>query len=458
MNGLARALLSLALVIGILASACGSASAVATPIRFRDGNWEGPAMMLGFTAPEYAHYVATGYTDEGSATLSFDGHTQTFGRSSAILDLGLLSAGPHELGLDSPDGGAVGYSVTVTEQPPEVSGLTATPAYVGPGGSTTFHFGLSGPGFVQPFERLNWGAFQDLAGINLDSGQHDLVWNFRDVGGARVPDGQYQVGLTASNAVPGAKTWAGTVIYDTTPPTIKLSVDPPSAVNIRSEIGVDVRDPGPHPASIPNPEYGVAMVTASTDGGPPQDMGMTGAYPIEWNRYTVRGGVWTPGPHTVVFQATDFVGNTSRATVSLTVPARARGARQRPDCSTLAIKTAVRGSTSLNSALRHLAHKPHGDLFRTFLIDHRLCGDVTGDYVKELVVLLKEQHGSKTALAVFGQNGANWSLAYRDTRHSISNIKLTLFGLYEDTYVHGGILKHWRLHWDGHRFTRAAVK
>jgi hypothetical protein len=74
---------------------------------------------------------------------------------------------------------------------------------------------------------------------------------------------------------------------------------------------------------------------------------------------------------------------------------------------------------------------------------------VTGDLSPELVVLLRERHGSKTVLAVFGYNGRTWRLAFQDAKHRVDRFAPRLHHYLTET-VHGG--QRIRVYWTGHGF------
>ena len=443
--------------MAVAALALGSTTAFAdtppeVPVAFSGTLAAGETQTVQFTVPWLDKYAATVYPADAPVTLTLN---RPYPNPPIPNFQGGVLIPMTTYSLDIHASAATDYEVDIDEVPPTLTDVSGGPAYVGPNDAYTAQYTLNVPAFVEPVI-TNW-AGGDAMVIPVEymtsPGAETLKWDLRDPDGKRVPDGQYHVALTARTTSESLPVPAGDVIVDSTPPHINLKLESPN--NTHTRVLADVLDPGPHPASMSN-RFGIAKVTASADGGPPEDMGMTGPYPTESGRYSVRGGVWTPGKHTVTVQATDLLGNSGSASISFIVPSptRAHG----PDCSSLAVKTAVRSSKPLNRTLRRLARAPHGDLFHHFAIGQRACSDLTRDGTSELMVLLREQHGQRTVAAIFKQAAGNWSLAYADARHRIDAIAVTVFDMRETLRARAGRKpRQIRIYWDGSRFVPAAV-
>jgi hypothetical protein len=412
------------------------------PVNFSDNFNPGP-QSFDFTVPEIGRYhvlvINTGTQDP--LTVSFQGQQHTFSQPTSDLDLGALNPlTTYTISVTSGDG----YDLDVLEVPPTLTNVSGGPLYVGRGGTFTAQYTLDRPATVQPIAQAGAKTYSGPLGPTYSPGTNPLTWDLRDSAGNLLPDGTYSVSLVPRNSSEGLPASAGQMVLDTTPPKIELKLDQ-SAGAMRTNVSLDVRDFGGVPTGK-YPDYGVKSVLVSDDGGPFQDAGMTGPYPLEWQRHFVRGGVWTVGTHTVTVQATDMLDNTGSASISFTVPPPVRS---KPDCSTQTIKDSVRASKALNRTLRRVGKAAHGDLFRHFMIAQRSCSDLTGDGVNELAVLLREQHGPKTVLAIFGRQGTTWALAFEDSRHRIDKISQLFYDATETLY---GSKKRIRVHWDGKRF------
>jgi hypothetical protein len=402
------------------------------------GTLEGPGWSnsIGFTAGERAYYGLYLEVDGPSLVVRFDGQTYVLQRGDHRVDLGYLAVGPHDIELDGTPAGRSEYYLQLMEQPVTLSDLANTVHYVRGGASIPLGITLSSDARVHS-EAIDNSDHRVVQRVDsptpLGPGHQEFTWSARDNSGAPLPDGGYSLYLSARNNYGSSGTSETQVIVDSEPP--KFSFGLPTAW-----IGLM------QPAIVPL-EVGVldsfGQGTLTIDDGPPITMGKY------YLSYLPRGG-WEPGQHKATVVAVDLAGNVGRESITFTVPPRPPTPEPyiRPDCSTLGIKTAVRNSRPLNSALRRVGKDPHGDLFRHFLIGGRSCSDVTTDNTPELVVLLREQRGPKTVLAIFRRQGKGWALAFQDAKHRIDKIGQLFYDITEDLHEGGTI----RVHWNGSRF------
>jgi hypothetical protein len=443
MNGLTRALCALGVAVAALALGGGTALADTppeVPVAFTGTLAAGETQTVQFTVTGWNTYTASVQTTAAPVTLTLNRPYP----NPPIQDWhggALIPTATYSLDIHST--GATDYEVDITEVPPKLTNVSGGSAYLGPNGVYKVQYTLDSPAFVEPV--LTNYAGQDPIVVPVDymmsPGTNTLTWDLRGPDGKRMPDGDYHVALMASNTSQGLPVPAGEVIIDTTPPAIHLTVDGASSDHAR--VRVDVLDPGDHATSTM-----FSKVTASADGGPPQDLGLTGQ-PF-WTWYTIRGGVWNPGKHTVTVEATDLLGNSARSSMSFTTPPRP----VRPDCGTPAIKNAVRTAKPVNAALRKVGHIRRGDVFRHFLIAQRSCPtELTHDNATEMVTLLREQHGTKTVVAIFSWNGKGWSFDYVDAAHRVDSLDQFFWDAIENVHArpHGKARKI-HLHWNGSAF------
>jgi hypothetical protein len=445
MNGLIRAFCALATVVVVLALSSTVALADTppeVPVTFSGTLAAGETQSFQFTVPDGDFYRATVRPASAPVTLTLTGGPYP---SPPVPN---WQTGPlwpvFTYTLDVHSAVATSYEVDVEEIPPKLTEVSGGTQYLGPNDVFTAKYTLDVPAYVEPvITSWNYGPTVVPVDFMMSPGPETFKWNLRDADGQRLPDGDYRVALQASNSTATSlPVPAGEAIIDTTPPDIHLRVDSPTSDHAR--VRVDVLDPGGHATSTM-----FSKVTASADGGPPRDLGLNGQ-PF-WTWYTIPGGVWSPGKHTVTVQATDLLGNSASSSISFTVPAP----RPRPDCDTLAIKNAVRTAQPVNAALRRIGHIRRGDVFRHFVIAKRSCPtELTHDTSAEMVTLLREQHGPKTVVAIFSWNGKGWSSAYVDAAHRVDSLDQMLWDPVENLHPKKphAKLRRIRLHWDGSKF------
>jgi len=445
-NGLARALCALATVVAV--AALGNTASLAdtapqVPVTFSGTLVAGETQSFHFTVPDSELYRATVSPANAPLTLTLTGQYPQQPPIKNWQSGGLWPLVDYTLDVHSDV--ATPFEVTVEEIPPKLANVSGGGIqYAGPNGSFTATYTLDVPAYVEPVI-TSWDYHDGLVvPVNYmkSPGDETFTWNLRDADGKRLPDGWYSVALRARNstatslAVP-----AGEVIIDSTPPAIDLQLDGPP--DSHAGVLLDIMDPGPHPPSLPHP-YGIASVRASVDGRSSKAMAWTGPSLWNWASATPPDGAWSPGRHTVTVTAIDDAGNGGSSSISFTVPGPTgdtappanvvaapviAGAPQ-PDCSTAAIKSAIRPFT----------HR--------FKLAQHECSDLTGDDASELVVLLRAKRGPKTVAAIYRQAGAAWALAYRDIRHRIRRIGRVSHDLRE-TLRDGRKI---RVHWSGSRF------
>jgi hypothetical protein len=392
----------------------------------------GPTSNFAFTAPEADHFVARMWGSGGPITLRSGDRSQTFPSPSGTFDIGVLGAGRHEIQVESGGSSDASYVISLESSRADISNLS--PVAARPGASVPVPLTLSGAATVfQQTTDLSGKVVQaPRDGTHVGLGSHSITWKAADDQGKPLPEGRYQLKLTASNDAFGSPA-NGTVraVVDGTPPRVQVAAL--GVTNPSRPLTISASDTGAAAS-------GLAQVTVAVDGGPA--VPVSGTYRLT---YLPPGG-WKTGKHTVQAVAVDQAGNSSTSTASFSIVDTG--------CFSPSISRAVRGSKPLNASLRRLAKVPHGDILKRFEVAQGSCADLTGDQTNELVTLLRDYKGPATVLAIFKRVGADqWSLMYEDTRHRLDKVTAAGSDLVERVHrTRHHKARSLRLHWNGSAF------
>ena len=99
---------------------------------------------------------------------------------------------------------------------------------------------------------------------------------------------------------------------------------------------------------------------------------------------------------------------------------------------------------------------PKSDVFTRLSLRKVACGDLTGDGLGDMAILLQDRHGN-TPLAVFAGANSGWTEIYATTAPRIASLTLTRTAagpelLERRRLLHRPRTVAFRLHWNGHTF------
>jgi hypothetical protein len=192
----------------------------------------GTLAAVGFTLTAPALVTATVSTDLGATPLlTLLSAGVSAGQSSFQWNLGTLKDGRYKLSVVAQTPGATPVTRTaefVVDR--MLGGLTATPSVFSPNGdgvadTVGLSFSLTQPVPAQVVIQRNGAAVATVWSGQVTPGQQVVSWDGTS-NGARLPDGEYVVVVTASGSL-GAISLLQPVVIDTTPPVLTL-LDGPS--------------------------------------------------------------------------------------------------------------------------------------------------------------------------------------------------------------------------------------
>jgi hypothetical protein len=257
------------------------------------------------------------------------------------------------------------------------------------------------------------GLVRTLLDADTLRGDFSVPWNLKDPSGSQVPDGRYDLRVTASNSAGEDRLDAG-VSVDTQPPAITIL--PP--LNPHNFLRIEVRD-----------LVGVRSAVVTIDG---QSTSYSTIYNLD--------KFLPAGTHTVSVTATDRMGHTSSATRTYTT---VEPPPFNPfQCDATQAKLLVRHTPRLVSRLRKLARLGrHDDVFEGFSLAKTACVKIVSPVDEGMAILLKARHGKATPF-VFATaaipNPKVWHVAQMSTKVRIRSIAARGKHLVERRVLRGG--------------------
>ena len=259
--------------------------------------------------------INQGALDVGGTVLASNGQVQ----------LGATQAKERSLSLTAPPGPTVTYTVSISELPVQINGLSFGQQFAAPGGILTSVYSVTGDTAITAYVRNSTGQVVRTLATNLPvaQGSSSLTWDGRGDGGSALPDGGYTLHLDSHDPSGNATTAETTITLDGTPPAVAMTSPATISPSQAATFAVSDALSGVRDATL---TVGGQKVDSLRPGGTLQYAGSSAS--------SAAMKPLAPGTYTWSVTATDIVGNSGMrsGTFTVRVPrAPIRPARNAPD-------------------------------------------------------------------------------------------------------------------------------